>query len=79
MKIVRLWLLLCLAGILTGCGQKGPLVQPDAPKHKRTTKPAAAPAQPAPGAPRGQDTGPDPAGTPATDATSKPSDKSPQP
>jgi predicted small lipoprotein YifL len=73
MKIVRLWLPLCLAGMLAGCGQKGPLVQPDAPKHKKTTSTpaAAAPAQPASGAPRSQGTGPDPAGTP--------SDKSPQP
>ena len=45
MKIVRLWLPLCLAGILAGCGQKGPLVLPDAPKHKKTTptRPNAAP------------------------------------
>ena len=25
----------CLAGMLIGCGQKGPLVHPDAPKHKK--------------------------------------------
>jgi hypothetical protein len=44
MKIVRLWVPLCLAGLLLGCGQKGPLVQPDTPKHKKVTPgPAGAP------------------------------------
>jgi predicted small lipoprotein YifL len=35
--------IVALAGLLLACGQKGPLVLPDAPKHKR-----GAPAQPAP-------------------------------
>ncbi len=45
MKLLRLCALVCLAGSLLGCGQKGPLLLPDAPKHKRTApKPPAAPA-----------------------------------
>jgi predicted small lipoprotein YifL len=48
MKFAQQWLLLCLAGVALGCGQKGPLVMPDAQKHKRTlpTIPGA-PAKPA--------------------------------
>jgi predicted small lipoprotein YifL len=50
MKFAQQWLLLCLAGVALGCGQKGPLVMPDAQKHKRTlpTIPGA-PAKPAAG------------------------------
>ncbi|HTC39242.1 MAG TPA: lipoprotein, partial [Steroidobacteraceae bacterium] len=45
MKFVQLLLLVCLAGGVLGCGQKGPLVMPDAQKHKRTipTLPGAKP------------------------------------
>jgi predicted small lipoprotein YifL len=35
MKIAPLTLSACLAGALLACGQKGPLVMPDAQKHKR--------------------------------------------
>src|SRR6202046_5843939 len=50
MKFAQLMLLICLAGGVLGCGQKGPLVMPDAQKHKRTipTLPGA-PAKPASG------------------------------
>jgi predicted small lipoprotein YifL len=77
MKVVRLWLPLCLAGILLGCGQKGPLVQPDTPKHKKAAPSppaAAAPARPASGAPA-----PPQGSMPATDAASNPPDKTPKP
>jgi predicted small lipoprotein YifL len=60
MKIARPWALVFLVGMLTGCGQKGPLVHPDAPKHKKTVPSTPAPAAPAPAAPA-----PAPAGTPA--------------
>jgi len=47
MKKVHIGVLICLAGAMLGCGQKGPLVMPDAPKHKRDIlAPAAAPAGP---------------------------------
>jgi len=36
MKPARPWVLICVAGVLFGCGQKGPLVMPDAQKHKRS-------------------------------------------
>jgi predicted small lipoprotein YifL len=50
MKFVQLLALLLVAGGIFGCGQKGPLVMPDAQKHKRTvpTLPGA-PAKPASG------------------------------
>ncbi len=50
MKFAQLLVLICLAGGVLGCGQKGPLVMPDAQKHKRSI-PAApgAPAKPASG------------------------------
>ena len=51
MNIVRLWVLVWLGAMLAGCGQKGPLVQPDAPKHKKVTRSAPAAPAPAPGAP----------------------------
>ena len=54
MKISRMWIVLCLAGIVAGCGQKGPLVHPDTPKHKKvapTPRTAPAPSTPAPSAP----------------------------
>ena len=41
MKAKDLWLLLALTGLLLGCGQKGPLVLPDAQHpHKKRTLPA---------------------------------------
>jgi predicted small lipoprotein YifL len=75
MKIVHLWVALCLAGLLVGCGQKGPLVLPDAPKpHKRllsSPKPASQPpaakpdpAAPSPGGP-GAGAPPEAAGNPS--------------
>jgi predicted small lipoprotein YifL len=50
MKFAQQLLLVCLAGVALGCGQKGPLVMPDAQKHKRTipTVPGA-PAKPTAG------------------------------
>jgi predicted small lipoprotein YifL len=63
MKLVRLWVPICVAAMVIGCGQKGPLVLPDAPKHKktipRTTAPTPAPASP---------------GTPGTSSPTSPSD-----
>jgi predicted small lipoprotein YifL len=58
MKIARLWVPLCLAGMVVGCGQKGPLVLPDTPKHKKVMPGPRAPAK-------------DPTGSPS-DTTSKP-------
>ena len=48
-----LWILLALTGLLAGCGQKGPLVLPDAQHpHKKLKFPASSGAtQPAPAAP----------------------------
>jgi predicted small lipoprotein YifL len=63
MKIARFWVFACLGGMVIGCGQKGPLVLPDTPKHKKV---APAPHTPASGART-------PAGTPATDAPGNPS------
>jgi predicted small lipoprotein YifL len=65
MKIAPLWLSLCVAGMLVACGQKGPLVHPDAPKHKRVAPSPRTPSTPATGAPA--------AGAPvATDPPPKP-------
>jgi len=52
MKLARPWVFICLAGVLCACGQKGPLVLPDAQKHKRTipAPPTAAPEPAVPGA-----------------------------
>lgn len=63
--------MLCLA--LLGCGQKGPLVLPDAPKHKRTI-----PALPQPTKPKGDapSTG---EGTSAAPADKQEPDKPAQP
>ena len=36
MKFAPFLLLACLAGGILGCGKKGPLMLPDAQKHKRT-------------------------------------------
>jgi len=49
MRIAHLWILVSLTALLAGCGQKGPLVLPDAPKHKKAVPvtPAGAPAPPA--------------------------------
>jgi predicted small lipoprotein YifL len=57
MRTERLLVVACLAGILLGCGQKGPLVLPDAQHpHKKvgigkppaSSAPKPAPASPAP-------------------------------
>ena len=46
MKIARLLVIVWLAGGMLACGQKGPLVMPDAQKHKRTIPtPVSAPAK----------------------------------
>jgi predicted small lipoprotein YifL len=73
MKFAQQLLLIGLAGAVLGCGQKGPLVMPDAQKHKRTipTLPGA-PAKPAAGgnasaAPQGSGAATSPA--PPADAT----------
>src|ERR1700676_5450005 len=76
MKVVRLWLPLCLAGILLGCGQKGPLVQPDTPKHKKAAP--SAPAAAAPARPASEAPAPPQGSMPATDAASNPPDKTPK-
>jgi predicted small lipoprotein YifL len=50
MTLARLLIPICIAGLIAGCGQKGPLVHPDAPKHKKVVpaprSPAADPAKP---------------------------------
>jgi predicted small lipoprotein YifL len=75
MNITRLGVALLLAGMIAACGQKGPLVHPDTPKHKKVVPgprapapaapaPAPAPATPAPTAeppaPSGPATTPNP-------------------
>ncbi|HEY2145318.1 MAG TPA: lipoprotein [Steroidobacteraceae bacterium] len=85
MKIAQLAVLICLTGAMLGCGQKGPLVLPDAvPKHKRVipappaVKPAPAPATPAPAAPAAPaPAAPSPA--PASAPAPAPSASTPQP
>jgi len=72
MKIVRLWIAVCLAGLVVGCGQKGPLMLPDSPKHKKTVSSPRTPTPPAPTAPAPTSPAPPasespaPAGTPTT-------------
>ena len=84
MKIVSLWIPVCLAALVVGCGQKGPLVLPDAPKHKKTLPGprTPAPAPPAAPAPAGT-SNPAPASVPAPAsnpaATSNPSDPTSKP
>ncbi|HWY94798.1 MAG TPA: lipoprotein [Steroidobacteraceae bacterium] len=51
MRIVRLWVPVCLAGLVVACGQKGPLVLPDTPKHKKTVSSPRTPTAPVPTAP----------------------------
>jgi len=63
MKFAGPWVFICLAGLLSGCGQKGPLVMPDAQKHKRSI-----PAPPAPA----KSTSRDAATAPAPDAAATP-------
>jgi predicted small lipoprotein YifL len=59
-------IIVALGGLLLACGQKGPLVLPDAPKHKRTVPPLASPAKPnGSSAP----SSPNPAGEPSVPAT----------
>lgn len=43
--------LICASGLLAACGQKGPLVLPDAQKHKPTTVDPSKPLTAAPTAP----------------------------
>src|ERR1700761_3410695 len=49
MKFAQQLLIICLAGAAIGCGQKGPLVMPDAQKHKRTLPTVPGAAKPANG------------------------------
>jgi predicted small lipoprotein YifL len=79
MKFAQQLLLVCLAGAAFGCGQKGPLVMPDAQKHKRTipTVPSI-PAKPAVGgaaSPAPQSSAP--ATSPAPPATPAPTPGTP--
>jgi predicted small lipoprotein YifL len=87
MKIAPFMLSVCLAGALLACGQKGPLVMPDAQKHKRTipTLPGA-PAKPTGGStpkPAPSDgtatTPASPAPAPAPPSTSTPATPDPTP
>jgi predicted small lipoprotein YifL len=58
--------IVALGGLLLACGQKGPLVLPDAPKHKRSVAPLSSPAKPnGSSAPKTPDPGSD---TPASAA-----------
>src|SRR5450631_1566436 len=79
MKFVQLLLAVCVAGSMLGCGQKGPLVMPDAQKHKRTVPSIpGAPAKPAIGggtarpAPEGAGTATSPAPPASTPPASAP-------
>src|ERR1700728_643415 len=79
MRIVHLGIAVCVASMLVGCGQKGPLVLPDTPpKHKKVQLGPHAPAKsPANASP----TNTPPANTPPADApsTAKPEPASPTP
>jgi predicted small lipoprotein YifL len=71
----RLWVIMYLAGALAACGQKGPLVLPDAPKRKHTTPTM-------PGAAKPQSTGessPAPADAKPATSPAPPANPSPQP
>lgn len=77
--MVSLWIPVCLAALVVGCGQKGPLVLPDAPKHKKTlpsprTHAPAGTAAPAPTNNPAPTSNPAPASNPAD--PSKPADPS---
>jgi predicted small lipoprotein YifL len=76
MKIARLLLTGSLALGVLGCGQKGPLVMPDAQKHKRTLP--ALPAAPKPAA-RGNTTDAAPGGADSTPATTPATTPAPTP
>jgi predicted small lipoprotein YifL len=72
-------IIVALGGLLLACGQKGPLLLPDAPKHKRTVPPLASPVKPngssAPSAPNpaGEPNGPSaPAAAPANNTPTAP-------
>jgi predicted small lipoprotein YifL len=83
MKIAQLMVLVCLAGGVLACGQKGPLMMPDAQKHKRTVPslPSApkSTTRPAPAGPPPA-TSPAPAAPPtASPSTPAPPDSSPPP
>jgi predicted small lipoprotein YifL len=55
-------IIVALGGLLLACGQKGPLVLPDAPKHKRTVPPLVSPVKPNSGS--SVPSPPNPAGAP---------------
>jgi predicted small lipoprotein YifL len=77
--MARLWIPVFAAGMIVGCGQKGPLVLPDAPKHKKVMVPSPrSTPSPAP-APGNATPGPTPSGTPATDAPSGQADNPAKP
>ncbi|HEY4444534.1 MAG TPA: lipoprotein [Steroidobacteraceae bacterium] len=78
MKIVRLWIPVCLAGLVVACGQKGPLVLPDAPKHKKAVPSPRAPATPAPTTPAPTTPGPT-TPAPTTPAPATPAPTTPAP
>jgi len=48
MRIVRILVLFCLVAMVSGCGQKGPLVLPDAQHPHKKAKFPAPPKAPAP-------------------------------
>ncbi len=66
MKNRHLWGAILIAALIGGCGQKGPLVLPDAPKHKKVAPspraPAATPSASAPDSPAGTPDSPSGAG-----------------
>lgn len=80
MRNFLIFVMIGASGLLAACGQKGPLVLPDAQKHKPTTvnpaKPlTAAPAAPDSTTPAQQPTQP-PAPPPASTPTQSKDDKS---
>ncbi len=67
--------LICASGLLAACGQKGPLVLPDAQKHKPTTVNPSKPLTAAPAAP----TAPTAPAAPASTAPTLPPAPAPGP
>jgi predicted small lipoprotein YifL len=68
MKILRVWVLFALAAAAAACGQKGPLVLPDAQHPRKKVKLPNVP-KPASSTPAAPETAPDaPAGQPQNPA-----------
>ena len=74
--LARLWVIVYLTGALAACGQKGPLVLPDAaPKHKHTVPTLPGAAKP----PAPANTGPATTPVPPAGQAPQPAPTPPQP